>query len=101
MVRVLSTKEFDVWERLLPKEYRQQIKQIIKQLKQNYDTGKPLGYSFFREKKIGKYRIYFLIYEDINTVLLITISDKKTQQDTVDKIKMDLDFYMDLIKKNL
>jgi len=101
MVRVLSTKEFDVWERLLPKEYQQQIEQIIKELKRSHDTGKPLGYSFFREKKLGKYRIYFLVYEDVDTVLLITISDKKTQQDTIDKIKKDLDFYKDLIKKNL
>ena len=29
MVRVLSTKEFDTWERLLPKEYQQQIKDIF------------------------------------------------------------------------
>ena len=101
MVRVLSTKEFDAWERLLPKEYRQQIKQIIKELKKSHDTGKPLGYPFFREKKLGKYRIYFLVYEDVDIVLLITISDKKTQQDTIDKIKKDLDLYKDLIKKNL
>jgi len=101
MVRVLSTEEFDAWDRLLPKEYQQQIKQIIKELKKSHDTGKPLGYHFFREKKLGKYRIYFLVYEDIDTVLLITISDKKTQQDTIDKIKKDLDFYKDLIKKNL
>ena len=51
MVRVLSTEEFDAWDRLLPKEYQQQIKQIIKELKKSHDTGKPLGYHFFREKK--------------------------------------------------
>ena len=101
MVRVLSTKEFDAWERLLPKEYQQQIKHIIKQLKQSLDVGKPLGYPFFREKKMEKYRIYFLVYEDVDTALLVTISDKKAQQQTIDKIKKDLDFYKDLIKKNL
>ena len=101
MVRVLSTKEFDAWERLLPKEYQQQIKHIIKQLKQSLDVGKPLGYPFFREKKMEKYRIYFLVYEDVDAVLLVTISDKKAQQETIDKIKKDLDFYKDLIKKNI
>ncbi len=101
MVRVLSTKEFDTWERLLPKEYQEQIKDIISQLKETWEVGKPLGYPFFREKKMGKYRIYFLIYEDIETVLLITISDKKTQQETIDEIKDNLDFYRELIKKNL
>ncbi len=101
MPRVLSTKEFDTWEKLLPKEYQDQITRIISQLKETHDVGKPLGYPFFREKKIGKYRVYFLVYEDVDTVLLITISDKKTQQDTIDKIKENLDYYYNLIRKNL
>lgn len=101
MPRVLSTKEFDTWEKLLPKDYQEQIKRIIKQLKETNDVGKPLGYPFFREKKIGKYRVYFLVYEDVDTVLLITISGKKTQQDTIDKIKENLDYYYGLIRKNL
>jgi len=37
--------------------------------------GKPLGYSFFREKKFGKYHVYFLVYKELDTVLLIAISD--------------------------
>ena len=65
------------------------------------DVGKPLGYPFFREKKMGKYRIYFLVYGDINAVLLITISDKKAQQEIIDKIKSELDFYKEVIRKNL
>lgn len=101
MTRVLSTREFDAWEKLLPKDYQDQIKGFIKELKINYDTGKPLGYPFFREKKMGKYRLYFLIYEDVNTVLLITISDKKAQQDTIDNIKSQLDYYKELIRKNI
>ncbi len=101
MTRVLSTKEFDTWERLLPKDYQEQIQGFIKELKQNYNTGKPLGYPFFREKKMGKYRLYFLIYEDMDTVLLVTISDKNAQQDTIDNIKVQLDYYKQLIRKNL
>lgn len=101
MARVLSTKEFDVWEKLLPKDYQEQIKVFIKELKLNPNTGKPLGYPFFREKKMGKYRLYFLIYEDIDTVLLVTISDKKAQQDSIDNIKSQLDHYKELIRKNL
>ena len=101
MVRVVSTKEFDTWERLLPKDYRQQIENIIKQLKETWQVGKPLGYPFFREKKLGKYRLYFLVYEDIDTVLLVTMSDKTAQQETIDKIKHELDLYKDMIKKML
>lgn len=99
MPRVVSTKEFDAWEKLLPKDYQEQIKNIIKQLKETWNVGKPLGYPFFREKKMGKFRLYFLVYEDIDTVLLVTISDKKAQQETIDKIKHELDIYKDMIKK--
>jgi|SRR3989344_1133943 len=101
MVRVLSTKEFDTWEKLLSKDYQEQIDDIIKQLKQSLEVGKPLGYPFFREKKMGKYRIFFLVYDDKNTVLLITISDKKAQQETIDKIKEQLDYYREIIKKQI
>ncbi|MBI2137157.1 hypothetical protein HYU12_01415 [Candidatus Woesearchaeota archaeon] len=101
MVRVLSTEEFDVWEKILPKEYQERIKHIINQLKNTYNVGKSLGYPFFREKKVDKYRIYFLVYEDIETVLLVTISDKKAQQETIDRIKGQLDFYGEVIKRNI
>ena len=101
MTRVLSTKEFDTWEKLLPKDNQEQIEGFIKQLKQNCNVGKQLGYPFFREKKMGKYRVYFLIYEEIDAVLLVTISGKKAQQGTIDNIKSQLDYYKELIRKNL
>ena len=62
---------------------------------------KTIRIPIFREKKIGKYRIYFLVYEKLNTVLLISISDKKAQQDYINNIKAQLDYYMDLIIKRL
>ena len=101
MARVLSTTEFDTWERLLPKDLQKEVEEFIKDLKKGSKTGQPLGYSFFKEKRIDGKRIYFLEYDDSDTVLLVTISDKKTQQDTIDRIKKDLDRYGDLIRKNL
>ncbi|MEK6899865.1 MAG: hypothetical protein AABX05_01950 [Nanoarchaeota archaeon] len=101
MVRVVSTKEFDELEESFSKDYQKQIENIIQQLKETWNVGKPLGYPFFREKKLGKYRLYFLVYEDIDTVLLITLSDKKAQQETIDKIKHELDVYKHIIKKML
>jgi hypothetical protein len=50
---------------------------------------------------MGKYGLYFLIYEDVDTILLVTISDKKAQQDIIDKIKSQLDQYKELIRKNI
>ena len=93
--------EFDELEESFSKDYQKQIENIIQQLKETWNVGKPLGYPFFREKKLGKYRLYFLVYEDIDTVLLITLSDKKAQQETIDKIKHELDVYKHIIKKML
>lgn len=101
MVRVVSTKEFDTMEKLFSTEFQRQIENIIKQLKQSWNVGQPLGYPFFREKKMDKYRIYFLVYEELDAVLLVTISDKKAQPETIERIKNQLDFYKDLIKKSL
>jgi putative component of toxin-antitoxin plasmid stabilization module len=66
---------------------------LIKNLKQNSNVGKSLGYDFLREKKIGGKRVYFLIYEDICLILLVGTSNKKTQQDTIDNIKLYLNEY--------
>lgn len=101
MPKVVSTKEFDTWEHLLEKNYKKEIDNIIEQLKTNIDVGKPLRYPFFREKKFDKYRIYFLVYEDIDTILLITISDKKAQQKTIDRIIGEFSQYNEMIRKNL
>jgi len=49
--------------------------------------GKKLTYDFLREKKIGGKRIYYLVYEDISLILLVSASDKKMQQATIDEIK--------------
>jgi hypothetical protein len=50
-------------------------------------VGRFLSYTFFREKKMDDKRTYFLIYEELKTVLLVAISDKKAQQATIDEIK--------------
>ena len=50
-------------------------------------VGKPLFFPFFREKRLGSLRIYFLIYENKKEVLFIDISTKKDQQEIIDKIR--------------
>lgn len=71
-----------------------QVEKIIEQLKINPYIGKPLSYPFLREKKINDKRIYFLIYEEITIILLVSSSNKKTQQKTITEIK----FYLNEFK---
>lgn len=99
--KILWTEEFKKDFNKLPKPIQEEIKKLRDKIKENPFVGDPLGYKFLREKKLKGLRLYFLIYEDIVLVLFIGISDKKTQQATIDEIKMRLtDYYMD-VHKNL
>ena len=86
--------------KLTPKEL-DMVSQFEQDLKQNPFQGKPLGYPFFREKKFNGKRMYFLVYESHQVVFLITISDKKAQQDVIDVVKANLDIYKEQIERIL
>ena len=61
--------------------------------------GKPLSYKFFREVRIREKRLYFLVYDNIKIVLLIGITDKKDQQEFINKTKNELDEYRKLAEE--
>ena len=98
--RIFRTKEFIKQFEKLPESFQEEIKKLRNRIKENPFVGDPIGYKFFREKKLKWLRLYFLIYEDIVVVLFLAISDKKTQQATIDEIKMRLtEYYIDVHKK--
>lgn len=99
MYTIVLTDEFEKYLRKLDNSLQLQIDKEIEQLESNPSVGKPLGYSFFREKKVRNYRIYYLIYEEYLVVFLITISDKKDQQSTIDKIKGLIPIYKEEIRR--
>ena len=67
---------------------RQWIDALESQLVNNAYVGDPLGVKWLREKKMNKWRAYFLVYEDIAAVYLVDISDKKRQQEVINLIKL-------------
>ncbi len=87
------------FEKLIPKDVQEAFKrQIKKLLLDNPYCGKSLGYKFFREKKIKKWRIYFLIYEEYLVLYFINLSDKKLQQTTISRIKSQFKILKDFIE---
>ena len=76
-------KELDKWT----KTDREAAEKLPKQLSQNPFVGDSLNYPFLREKRIREKRVYYLIYEDLNLVLLVATSGKKNQQVTIDHIQ--------------
>ena len=100
--RVFTTEAFNKDFKNLTKDEQVRIKNIRdKQLKNSPYVGKPLNYTWFREKKIAGKRLYFLIYDDLCAVLIVAWSDKKTQQATINSIKLALDFYKEDVRKQL
>ena len=55
--------------------------------------GDPLRYRFLREKRMKEKRIYYLVYDDLMAVLVVAISGKKMQQETINCIIEDLEQY--------
>jgi len=99
--KIFTTDEFDKRYKKLDKQLQLDIAKEIDQLEENPHSGKPLGYKFFREKKIMNYRIYYLVYEKYVVVFVITISTKKDQQDAIDKIKSLIPHYQQEIRKRI
>jgi len=99
--KIYTTSEFDKDFYKLDKSIKIQIEKEIEQLEINPYVGKPLGYKFFREKKVKGYRFYYLIYDEYVVVFVIALSDKKDQQKTIDSIKVLIPFYREEIKKRI
>jgi len=102
MFKVFTTKEFDDRFEKLDESNKNRVRKIMKQLKEQGDSvGKPLKVPYFREKKFEEKRLYFLSYKGLMVILAIAISDKKAQQETIDKIISRLDYYREFVIKKL
>jgi len=85
---VKTTELFDNdFKKFIPKQYHEDIKRRLRKLAENPYVGKPLGDKYFRELKLGKFRVYFIVFEKEVVVFVVAISDKKTQYDTISLIK--------------
>jgi mRNA-degrading endonuclease RelE of RelBE toxin-antitoxin system len=102
MFRIFTTKEFDDNFNKLDGSNKKIVRKIMEQLKnQGSNVGKPLGRSYFKEKKFGNKRLYFLVYENYTIILAVGISDKKAQQPTINKIVSEIENYKEFIIKRL
>ncbi|MBI4153098.1 hypothetical protein HY497_01125 [Candidatus Woesearchaeota archaeon] len=91
--KVFHSKSFDDKLEKCHKEFKDRVEKIEDQLMNNPYAGDPLGVRWFREKKHGKFRIYFLIYEDLTSVFMVNISEKKDQQRVINTVKLLFDLY--------
>lgn len=91
--KIFTTPEFERKLAAAEKSFQDWAKKIAGQLIENPFVGKPLGRRWFREKKFGKYRIYFLVYESLTSVYIVNISQKKNQQEIINTVWRLLEVY--------
>ncbi|MBU2615696.1 MAG: hypothetical protein KKC19_01190 [Nanoarchaeota archaeon] len=83
---VYTTSNFDRERFKLSGEEQKRIEKIFLQLKINPYVGEQLQYRHLREKRIKEKRVYYLVYDDLQSVLLVAVSGKKDQQVTINHI---------------
>jgi len=99
MWELKETNEFEHEYGELPPDIKERFENQFKKLRENpYGIGKPLGYPWFRELKNGKFRVYFLIYDQQVVVLFVGLSDKKSQQGAIDVIKDNLKMFKEFVE---
>jgi len=93
MFVVIGTETYLQQLKKWPKADRESAEKLPKHLAENPLAGKPLNYPYLREKRVSGRRIYYLIYPEFRVILLVAVSGKKDQQDTIDHIRMQLEEY--------
>ena len=76
--RIFRAATFDRELAKYPADVQMWVDKMEQQLAENPFAGDPLRVPWFREKKKNKYRLYYLIYEDLRTVFMVGISERKT-----------------------
>ncbi len=94
MFRIFKTTTYDEDYNKLDNSEKARVNALIESLFEYGDvTGKPLGLRFFREKKFGGKRLFYLVYKNFSSILIVAISDKKAQPATINEILLNLEEY--------
>jgi mRNA-degrading endonuclease RelE of RelBE toxin-antitoxin system len=97
--KVYHSRRFDNDLSKFDLNFQENIDKIEDQLIENPYAGNPLNVKWFREKRIEKNRIYYLVYDDLKSILMVAISGKKNQQKVINTIKLLLSFFRNEIEK--
>ena len=80
-VKIYETETFSKLYGVMEKTEQEWVSKIKRQLLENPNTGKPLRFDWFREKKFGDKRLYYLVHKNLSKILLCRIwSEKRTAE---------------------
>ena len=99
MYKVYRSEAFKEEVEKYDKTLQDRVDKIETKLMLNPEYGNPLGTRWFREARFEGYRVYYLIYDDLKSIFMVEISDKKDQQKTINTIRLFLEFFREEIEK--
>ncbi|MFQ5531234.1 MAG: type II toxin-antitoxin system RelE/ParE family toxin [Candidatus Nanoarchaeia archaeon] len=91
--KIYHSQRFDKELEKFSKSFQDGVDNIEDQLVENPYVGRPLNVRWFREKRYEKWRIYYTVYDDLEAVFMVAISDKKDQQKVINTIRLMFDFF--------
>jgi mRNA-degrading endonuclease RelE of RelBE toxin-antitoxin system len=97
MNEVYETNQFSKLFDAADKQEQEWIEKIKDQLAENLRVGKPLRFDWFREKKLGDKRLFYLVNEHTKRAVLVAFGTKKEQQKIIDHIIANKKRYLELI----
>ena len=97
--KVYSTATFDKELSKYDLNFQARVEKIERQLAENPYAGDQLQYRHLREKRIDEKRVYFLVYDTLQAVLMVAISGKKDQQATINHIIRNFDDYQEYLEQ--
>ena len=98
---IYTTRSFEKEIEKLTKDEQERIRKMFLQLKDNPYVGDQLQYRNLREKRINEKRVYYLVYDNLQAVLVVAISRKKNQQATINHIIYNFDEYKEYLERLL
>ncbi len=98
---VYTTESFDKEVDKLSIGDQKIINKMFPKIGGNPYTSDQLRYGHLREKRIREKRVYFLVYDDLQAVLIVALGGKKDQQATIDHIIDYFDEYREYLERKL
>ncbi len=95
--RIYATETFKTLYHSLETDEQIWIDKIKKNLEE-YPTGKILKYKWFREKRYGNKRLYYLLNDENKKILLVSFASKKEQQKIIDFITLNMKELLSYLK---
>lgn len=96
--QIYETETFSKLYETMEKDEQEWVDKIKHQLIENPQVGKPLRFDWFREKKFGNKRMYYLIYKGVSKILLVSFGPKKDQQKIIDHVIENKERYRKIIE---